>query len=161
MCNTDANSGLAEELERAFNLIRDADISGASSEGLAKVNRAWNIIGNILTALTPATTDYDALVKERDKWRRIATDRLYMLEAVVPMLGEKGQQVWALWQENRVQRVHFDWGPEGAKTTGEDRARLHLEIEEACQDGEPIEDVDRHISQTNFAEPWEAGDVED
>lgn len=78
-----------------------------------------------------------ALEEERDKFKRMATDRQYMIEAIVPMLGPKGRDVWDGWQKSGVQRVHYTWGPEGAKTSGEERAQLHLELSANLKNAPP------------------------
>jgi hypothetical protein len=100
---------------------------------------------------TKQQTDTEAelvyLRAEMQRWRRIATDRQYMIDALVPMLGPKARQVWDHWQENRVQRIHFDWGPVGAITSGEERAQIHLDLIKAESEAELIEDFDEHITR--------------
>lgn len=79
---------------------------------------------------------------ERDRLLRQRNDRDYMLHAVVPMLGPKARRVWDGWQAQGVTRLHFDWGPEGEKTTGEERAEVHLQIEEAVKTAVPADELD-------------------
>jgi hypothetical protein len=45
------------------------------------------------------------------------------------MLGEKGLAVAKMWADNGVRRVHFSWGPDAGKLTGEERAQLILDWE--------------------------------
>ena len=73
---------------------------------------------------------------------RKVNDAEYMKAALVAMLGPNGIAVWQSWQRNRVERVHFDWGPEAHTLTGEERAAIMLEWEEAVKDAKPIEDID-------------------
>lgn len=87
----------------------------------------------------------DHLQKEVSRYRRIATDRQYMIDALVSMLGPKAFQVWQQWQERGVQRVHHDWGPEAYKLDGEGRAQVLLDFEAALANSTPIEDVDAHL----------------
>lgn len=69
------------------------------------------------------------LTNEMQRWKQIANDRLYMLEAYRSMLGPKGLSVAAMWEAKGVTRVHFDLGPDGLKLSGEDRAQLYLDLE--------------------------------
>lgn len=62
---------------------------------------------------------------------KLATDRAYFMEAYRNMLGEKGLEVAKMWDDKRVQRVHFSWGPEGFEMTGEERAQHILDWENA------------------------------
>ena len=64
--------------------------------------------------------------------RRRATDAEYMLLAIIPMLGPKGRQVVKMWKDKGIERVHFDWAPGFlAKTSGEDVAQVHLDLDAA------------------------------
>lgn len=103
-----------------------------------------------LTTPTPAvSTDKDARIAELEaenaKARRCATDRQYMVDALVQMLGPTGLQVWQRWQERGVQRVHAGWGPDAASMAGEERAQVLLEWETAPR--EPIDDVDAFLAR--------------
>lgn len=62
---------------------------------------------------------------------RVATDRLYMMEAYRSMLGPTGVTVARLWADRGVRRVHHDWGPEGLALSGEERAQFLLDMEAA------------------------------
>ena len=83
--------------------------------------------------------------------RRTTTDRQYMLEAVVQMLGPKGRQVWEMWQTSGVERVHTSWGPDAAKLSGEQIAELHLKLEAAPK--QLITNIDGHLETTRFDAP--------
>lgn len=71
--------------------------------------------------------------KEADvvRLRRMSTDQAYMLNAYRNMLGDNGMKVVKMWEDRRVTRVHFDWGPDAAKMTGEERAAFILDMEKA------------------------------
>lgn len=83
---------------------------------------------------------------------RRAADHAYMLEAVVPMLGPKGRAVWDHWMAKGTLRVHFTWGPEGAKTSGEERAQIHLDWIEAEKTAVIVEDIDSDLPQREVRE---------
>jgi hypothetical protein len=74
------------------------------------------------------------------KANRTSTDRLYMLEATANMLGPNGRKMWSLWQEKGIERVHYSWGPEASKMTGEELADVMLRCEEAAQSAVPIDE---------------------
>jgi len=76
-------------------------------------------------------TELVELRKEVATVTRIATDRRYMMEAYYSMLGPLGREVADQWKANGVLRQHTSWGPEAWKLTGEERARLLLDIEHA------------------------------
>ncbi len=75
---------------------------------------------------------------EIKKLKREVGDKQYMLNEIIPMLGEKGQKVVANWDAKGVTRIHVSWGPDGVKTRGEDRAQLHLDLEEAIKNSRPL-----------------------
>lgn len=77
---------------------------------------------------------------ELDKANRLATDRLYMMQAYKNMLGPVGLQVVNMWREKGVKRVHFDWGPQASLMTGEERAQFILDMESLPS--YPIENID-------------------
>ena len=68
--------------------------------------------------------------------------------ATISMLGPKGREVVKMWHDKGVVGLHFSWGPEGARTSGEERAQLHLDIEKACESAELIENVDSHLKDS-------------
>jgi len=61
----------------------------------------------------------------------VATDRRYMMMAYRQMLGPKGREVAAMWDAKGVLRQHTSWGPKADELTGEERAQIHLDVEEA------------------------------
>ena len=74
---------------------------------------------------------YHALKADADELKKQihrATNAEYMLLAYRNMLGEKGLEVAREWAASGVKRVHFDWGPEAHKMTGEERANFILEM---------------------------------
>lgn len=70
-----------------------------------------------------------ALIKEVAGLRRVATDRLYMMQAYYNMLGPKGREVADAWAAKGLIRTHVDWGPDAAELTGEERAAVLLRVE--------------------------------
>jgi len=81
-----------------------------------------------------------ALQAEREAWEdkydkqvHRATNAEYFKLAYRNMLGEKGEEVAKKWAESGVTRVHFDWGPEAHKLTGEERAAEILKIDTAVR----------------------------
>lgn len=66
-----------------------------------------------------------------ERLRREITDARYMNMAYMQMLGPIGLQVAEMWLNNGVKRVHFDWGPEAYRLTGEERAKFILDMENA------------------------------
>jgi len=84
--------------------------------------------------------------------RREAADKQYMLDAIIPMLGPKGQEVVQMWHDKGVKRIHVDWGPEGIKTSGEERAQLHLDFEEAMKTAVPVDNIDGDTPQREVSE---------
>ena len=58
---------------------------------------------------------------------RIATDRLYMMQAYHSMLGPIGLEVAKMWSDAGVTRQHTSWGPEASALTGEERAQVLLD----------------------------------
>lgn len=73
---------------------------------------------------------------------RIATDRLYLMEAYRQMLGPKGLLVAKMWFDRRVKRVHHSWGPEAHLLSGEERAQAILDMEAAMKDARRVDYVD-------------------
>lgn len=66
---------------------------------------------------------------EIKRLKRLWTDALYTIEAYYNMLGPKGQEVADMWKKKNVQRMHFSWGPDANKMTGEERAEFILQSE--------------------------------
>lgn len=63
--------------------------------------------------------------------RRERRNAQMMSHAAAFMLGPKGKQVWELWAESGVQAVNVFWGPEAYKLSGEERAQVLLDFENA------------------------------
>lgn len=95
--------------------------------------------------------EVERLKKEVRRLNGIATDRRYMLDAVVMMLGPKGRQVWQMWQDSGLERIHISWGPDAAKLTGEEIAQFHLDLEAAPKT--KIESIDGDIERVRFDAP--------
>ncbi|GEM70919.1 hypothetical protein SAQ01S_06850 [Sphingomonas aquatilis NBRC 16722] len=83
-----------------------------------------------------------SLEKQLRDARRTSTDRLYMIGALVPMLGPKGRQVWEQWQAKGVQRIHTAWADDVMALAGEEVAERHLQINKACEEAVPIDNMD-------------------
>lgn len=81
---------------------------------------------------------------------RDRTDRQYMIEALVPMLGPKGREVWALWQAKGVTRIHTSWAFDPMTIAGEEVADLHLKMEVAIADTVLVDDIDAAIAGTTL-----------
>lgn len=90
---------------------------------------------------------------ENERLLRLAADRSYMIEAYRNMLGEKGLEVAKAWDEKGMVRCHFDWGPDGLKMTGEQRAEFilgihnmpHSEEETFAPPTRPAKHVSEHL----------------
>jgi len=89
--------------------------------------------------------------------RREICDRDYMICALVNMLGPNALSVWKAWQDKGVKRVHFSWGPDAAAMTGEERAAVILEMEEARKDAVLIDNVDEHLDASSIRQLGERG----
>ena len=109
---------------------------------------ARRIVSNILSDLDKAKIGYDAVEEivsaltaalaagraeeareEIKRQMRRAADAEHLALAYRNMLGEKGLAVAKMWADNGVRRVHFSWGPDAGKLTGEERAQLILDWE--------------------------------
>jgi len=91
------------------------------------------------------------------KLNRLATDRLYFMEAYENMLGENGLKVAQMWRGNRVTRVHFSWATSARSLTGEERAAHILEWEKAPKN--IVTNIDSHLSNPPSSQPQK--DIED
>lgn len=100
--------------------------------------------GKVAQALEQALQDCERRLTLAN---RRATDRQYMIEALVPMLGPKAREVWRQWQAQGLQRVHFDWQDDIMALSGEEVAERHLQINEACKTAEPVDmaELDAHL----------------
>lgn len=91
------------------------------------------------------TDRVEFLTKSLNDMRREKTDLQYFLSAYYNMLGPKGREVVEMWNKMKMKRVHFSWGPEAHKMTGEQRAQFILDLENAPMrkvefiDDEPVE----------------------
>lgn len=109
------------------------------------------VSGECFTDMAAELARFDAtrtaeLESEIASWRRTATNRQYMIEALVQMLGPTGLKVWQGWQEKGVQRVHHSWGPEARSLTGEQRAQAILDWDAAPK--QRIDNLDGHLART-------------
>lgn len=107
---------------------------------------------SVRTPKCPLGDDLDAaadrieqLEADLRKANRTATDRAYMIDALSQMLGPKGREVWARWQEQGLQRIHTSWVIDPAEIDGETVAQHHLDTEEAMKTAVRIDDVDSHL----------------
>ncbi|MAG25056.1 hypothetical protein CMI47_05690 [Candidatus Pacearchaeota archaeon] len=98
-----------------------------------------------MTDTTKLAERIEALEGERDAWRDTAKQLANRLEHILPMLGPKAREVERMWSSKGIKFMHVDYGPDGAKTSGEDRAQLHLDIADALESAEPITNIDAHI----------------
>lgn len=92
-----------------------------------------------IDALKAKVAEQEELIK---RINRLSTDRMYTILAYYNMLGEKGRQVADMWEKKGVKRVHFSWGPEAYKKSGEERAQFILDLEEKLKDAVPVENID-------------------
>lgn len=98
------------------------------------------------------------LEKRHKETKRLCIDQAYMTGALVNMLGPNALKVWDQWRVRGVQRVHYDWQPAAKELSGEERAALVLEWDEAAKNAEPIEDFDGHLAAIRrAAEQQEVG----
>lgn len=100
-------------------------------------SRELKEVADALAALRTQRDEVIEAKREADKWRRAATDRAYMIDALVPMLGPVAREVWDGWREKGVQRIHFSWGLEGEKLRGEEMASMIRDFQNA-----PCERID-------------------
>lgn len=110
-----ALSEATSEIER---LKAERDESDAMTDALVKT-------------VERAEAERDAAVGALKKERHRATNAEYLVTAYRNMLGDKGLEVAKLWTAKGVVRIHFDWGPDAWKLTGEQRAEFILGIEQA------------------------------
>ncbi|KFL28177.1 hypothetical protein JP74_02920 [Devosia sp. 17-2-E-8] len=92
----------------------------------------------------------EALEAENARLLRTATDRRYMLEAYRAMLGPKALEVVASWNASNVQRVHYDWSQDALTLSGEERAQVILDWEEARKLAVLVENVDATAPTVRF-----------
>ncbi len=77
------------------------------------------------------------------EFNRRLTDRSYIINALVQMLGPKALEVWNGWCKRGVTRVHHDWTEKAmTEMTGEERAAYLLEVEAAPKTRISLDDID-------------------
>jgi hypothetical protein len=59
------------------------------------------------------------------------TDQKYMINALYELLGPKAKEIADIWDRSGMVRVHHSWGPNAANLTGEERAQVLLDLENA------------------------------
>lgn len=59
---------------------------------------------------------------------RTVSDKQYMIDYLVDVLGPNAKKLWKSIQERNVTRTHVSWGPKAASLTGEQRAKMLLNI---------------------------------
>lgn len=90
-------------------------------------------------------TEITRLKEEVTRYRKLYTDASYWQLAYQNMLGPKALQAVMMWRKKGITRLHFDWGPEAHKMSGEERAQFILDLENAPTrkvefiDDEPVE----------------------
>jgi hypothetical protein len=95
-----------------------------------------------LNPLDAASERINELEAQLAAANRLATDRLYFMQAYEQMLGPIGLKVVAMWRDKRVHRVHHSWGPQAHNLTGEERAQVILDMEEAAKTAVRVESID-------------------
>jgi hypothetical protein len=135
-----SSSGAKEALREAATVIQTQ---------AEKIDRLWGAILNERQATARAVSRAEAAEQQvRDmegevrRLTTVAADRAYFMEAYRSMLGTIGLKVAKMWDEKRVKRVHHSWGPDAFSMTGEERAQLILDWEEAALTAVPVEFVD-------------------
>lgn len=92
------------------------------------MREAFEALQSRIEALEAALRDQTA---RADKHWRTVNDKQYMIEALVSMLGPTALTVWRGWLKKGIQRVHYSWEPDAANLSGEDRAKIMLEWDNA------------------------------
>jgi hypothetical protein len=54
-----------------------------------------------------------------------------MINALYELLGPKAKEIADIWDRSGMVRVHHSWGPNAANLTGEERAQVLLDLENA------------------------------
>lgn len=76
------------------------------------------------------------------------TDQKYMIAALYDLLGPKAREVADMWDRSNTCRVHHDWGPKAAALSGEERAQVLLDLENAPKT--QILNFDKSLEKTRF-----------
>lgn len=130
-------------------------IANVDNEHYAKLFAA---APDLLTLAREQRAELKMLRAEVAKQRKRATDAEYMGEAYFNMLGETGLKVANMWREKNITRVHFDWGPDAKKLTGEQRAQFILDIEESAKRSRAIDNIDGDLTTTAFDDQFRRED---
>lgn len=105
------------------------------TEAAALIEQQEAVIGALqaerVSLIETKREQIEALSVKVAEFNRLATDRQYLMWAYENMLMKKGLEVAKMWRNKNVKRVHFSWGPDADKLTGEERASLILEWENA------------------------------
>lgn len=142
------------DLAGCFETARSSSYSPVAEAFQRNANAdARDLIPQAASAIEADQARIEALEAENARLLRTATDRRYMLEAYRAMLGPKGLEVVASWNASNVQRVHYDWTQDALTLTGEERAQIILDWEEARKSAVLIDDVDSHLSARSALNP--------
>lgn len=95
-----------------------------------------------------------ALAKKYAQVCRAKTDLEYMQVELVGMLGPKAKQVWDMWQEQGLCRIHVSWV---SHLQGEERAEAHMEIDQAPKT--VIGSVDGNLQKRPYCDTFSAFDA--
>ena len=94
---------------------------------------------------------------------RARTDLEYKYTAIIDFLGPKATELIKRWEDTGVQRVHYSWGPDAHKLTGEERAEVALSWSDLHL-REPVEIFDSNLKTHRFDDPFfapsEKSDIE-
>jgi hypothetical protein len=71
-----------------------------------------------------------------------------MINALYELLGPKAKEIADIWDRSGMVRVHHSWGPEAVNMTGEERAQVLLDFENAPKT--QITNVDGHLETLRF-----------
>ncbi|RJG46481.1 hypothetical protein D3Y55_21035 [Mesorhizobium sp. DCY119] len=108
-------------------------VAGAVIRELSSAANVWpgkqEIVARAILAERKRCAEANAAEVKKQVHR--ATNAEYLMHAYRNMLGEKGRAVADMWDAKRVTRVHFSWGPDAHKLTGEERAQVILDLESA------------------------------
>ena len=137
--NKDDVSGLVERLDAATKDDHERGCQGryyACSCGYDDSNaQLLQDSKEALTTLSARVETLEAALREQtaraNKHWRTVNDKQYMIEALVSMLGPAALTVWRGWLEKGIQRIHYSWGPDADNLSGEERAKIMLEWDNA------------------------------
>lgn len=130
-------AGLVKELRDAAHLN-----AGPLGPEARAEHRAAAALQSLVARNAELEADNKRLKVAVDDARRRNTNAEYMALAYRNMLGEAGLAVAKMWDDTRTKRVHFDWGPDADKMTGEERAQFILSLEKLPHEPWPDTDSD-------------------